>query len=280
MTLLNRFQAIDQTDRLDALPIVEGSRRDYLVLKPHHYRPGNPATMSRIFAIHDEQPTASDRYLSRPLSPRPIAVLVESMPVLMCRPRELALGGRYVHLPLRSRAGLMNEEVRTISRVIVDPRYRGLGLAVRLLRHALATATTRYTESLAVMGRVSPFFERAGMTAYEYPPSETNQRLLAALTYADIEPALLTQPSAIAKQMTSLESPMHQLIMQELRRWYRATVQDPNKREVDLQKLLDAARQRLLAEPIYYLYENTHVHAPPTASPACFNNSNAATGSA
>jgi len=53
-----------------------------------------------------------------------------------------------------------------ISRVVVHPIYRGCGLAVRLVRHALRTARTSRIEALAVMGAIHPFFELAGMKCY------------------------------------------------------------------------------------------------------------------
>ena len=58
--------------------------------------------------------------------------------------------------------------------------YRGCGLAVRLVRDALAGAETPLMEALAAMGRVHPFFERAGMAAYPLPPDRPTARLLSA----------------------------------------------------------------------------------------------------
>lgn len=66
---------------------------------------------------------------------------------------------------------LLNAEVRCISRVIVHPSFRGLGIGVGLVRHALDTATTPYTEAIAAMGWVHPLFEKAGMEAF-WPEGE------------------------------------------------------------------------------------------------------------
>src|SRR5437762_3018481 len=73
------------------------------------------------------------------------------------------------------------EEVGTIARVVVVPRFRGIGLGVALVRQALARAETRYVEALAVMGRVQPFFEKAGMRRYERPVGPEAVRVLAAV---------------------------------------------------------------------------------------------------
>ena len=71
--------------------------------------------------------------------------------------------GRYAGPDRRAALGRLNAEVEWISRVIVHPTYRGCGLAVRLVRHALATAPVPVVEALAAMGKIHPFFARAGM---------------------------------------------------------------------------------------------------------------------
>lgn len=258
LTLPLRFQSIDTRDRRGDLPIAEGCRADYLALKAHHYRPGNPMTMTRILTIHDATPTAADRYLARPVTPQPIAVLIESLPALSCRLREEALGGRYGYLRPKQRSQLLNEELRCISRVIVDPRWRGLGLAVRLVRQALATATTRYTEAIAVMGRVSPFFDRAGMAAYERPALPAAERALAAMRFAGIRPNELALPASIEQRITEMPQPNQQLLTKELTRWYRTAGGRGVSKSPSLAEVLQAARRGLLANPIYYLKENTH----------------------
>ena len=75
----------------------------------------------------------------------------------------MATGGRYGGPDRRAAAALLNAEVEAISRVIVHPVYRGCGLAVRLIRHALMHAETPMVEALAAMGAVHPLFEKAGM---------------------------------------------------------------------------------------------------------------------
>lgn len=266
LALHQRFRSISPRDHLADWPIVEGNRADYLALKAHHYRPGNPMTMMRVLAIREATPTAADRFLAQPTTPRPIAVLVESLPALSCRLRDEALQHRYGHLRPKQRAKLLNEEVRCISRVIIDPRYRGLGLAVGLVKHALKTATTRYTEALAVMGRVSPFFDRAGMTAYERPALPVAQRALSAMRFVGIQPNELAMPTRMAAQIDALPKPDQPLVIKELTRWYRAAGGRGPAKSPPLADVLSAAQRRLLANPIYYLKEAPHDHR--SSSPA------------
>lgn len=260
-SLLQRFQrcgASDVPDPTLAPPIRAGTRADYLALKPNHYRPGNPATMTRVFTMDDQSLSPTDRFLGRRAACRPIAVLVESLPVLSCCLRDTALDGRYGHLRPKPRSALLMQELRCISRVIIDPRWRGLGLAVRLVRYALETATTRYTESMAVMGRISPFFGRAGMIPYERPPLPCDERALAALCYAGFEPTDLAMPTELGAAIDALPADAHALLLRELTRWYRTAGGRGVIRRPQLADILNAAQQRLLAKPIYYLHENTH----------------------
>lgn len=180
--LQQRFAALPAPHPAAALELSTGSARDYAALAEHHYRAHRPSTMLRVLVMRDPRPTVVGRYLHRHDQTQTVGVLVESLPSLQCRMRDWALHERFGSwLPAKQRARLLSDELRCISRVVIDPRWRGLGLAVRLVRHALETAETPFTEALAAMGRVHPFFEKAGMTAYHRPPHPFDARLIAAL---------------------------------------------------------------------------------------------------
>lgn len=233
--------------------IQPGRRDDYLALARHHYRLGHPATFTRTLVIHDAMPSPTDRFFQRDPQPRQIAVLVESLPALSCAARDLALGGRYAGLPVRGRAAMLNREVRCISRVIVDPRHRGRGLAGQLVRHALATATTPVTEALAAMGHASPFFARAGMQRIDRPPHERDERLLAALREAGLDPALLAMPTVMQQRIDELEPLLRLFIDRELIHWFRTGIGRGRRGAIDPTYCLAAASTRLLSQPVYYL---------------------------
>jgi GNAT superfamily N-acetyltransferase len=131
-----------------------GSTRDYRQLSRFHYAPGDPATFAGIWRIS---------YLDRGGS-RVVAVAVLSFPVPSCLERRAALrlsGSRADELRFA------NQHIRTISRVIVHPQFRALGLSTRLIERLCASCETRYVEAMAVMGQVHPLFERAGMKRFE-----------------------------------------------------------------------------------------------------------------
>ena len=134
--------------------------RDYAPLSRFHYLAGPPAAHKRIWGVRREArgPCAG------PGAPEVAGVLVVSPPVRNCRGRNAALPRRYTHRAPGLRR--LNAEIECISRVIVHPLFRGLGLATALVRHALATAGTPMVEALAAMGEVHPLFEQAGMYSF------------------------------------------------------------------------------------------------------------------
>jgi ABC-type ATPase with predicted acetyltransferase domain len=58
----------------------------------------------------------------------------------------------------------MNQQLSIISRVILHPKYRTIGLGARLVKETLPLADTTHVEAIAVMAKYNPFFEKAGMT--------------------------------------------------------------------------------------------------------------------
>lgn len=137
--------------------IRRGRLADYHQLAGLHYLTGPPAANKRVYSI------ATPRDIRRSGGPELAAVLVVSPPVPAVRGRNIATGGRYATRPRRLALRHLNAEMECISRVVVHPMFRGCGLAVRLVRHALHTAETPLVEALAAMGKIHPFFARAGM---------------------------------------------------------------------------------------------------------------------
>jgi GNAT superfamily N-acetyltransferase len=142
--------------------LAPGTARDYDALARFHYLAGRPATFAAIVRV---------AYAGADEPPRVVAVGVLSYPAITCFARERALG-LCMH-DGRERARFVNAHVRTISRVIVHPQFRALGLATALVRRLIEICPTRYVEAIAHMGRAHPLFERAGMRRFD-PPHETD----------------------------------------------------------------------------------------------------------
>jgi ABC-type lipoprotein export system ATPase subunit len=57
----------------------------------------------------------------------------------------------------------LNQKLSIISRIVVHPKYRTIGLGEKLIRDSLPLIGTPYVEMIAVMPKYNPFAERAGM---------------------------------------------------------------------------------------------------------------------
>lgn len=158
-------------------PIERGSIRDYRTLAGFHYIAGPPAAHKRVYVIRPPEELRRGNVRGREMfTPDVAAVLVVSPPVMCVRGRNVATAGRYIaprgvsrelqRTERRERLRRLNDEVECISRVIVHPIYRGSGLAVRLVRHALSETRMPLMESLAAMGGVHPLFTRSGFTDF------------------------------------------------------------------------------------------------------------------
>jgi len=258
--VIDRFHALPQPMPADALSLEAGSLRDYHALRAFHYKGFNPGAVMTVYRLRHEAPTVVGRYLQRRDESCVVGVLLRSLPHLGCQLRDQATNLRYRGFGSKGAAAMLNRELRTISRVVIDPRWRGLGLAVRLVRHALDHPETVFTEALAAMGRVHPFFERAGMTRYDRPPRAEHARLLDALEHLGIRPYMLASPVTIETQLD--DAAQREWLDRELRRWHRAAFRTNKTALADMtfDELLRCARDRLLSQPVYYLARHDVEH--------------------
>jgi len=104
-----------------------------------------------------------------------IGVIVYSHSYLNLKPRNMVFGERYVYTPGDvHRARLINQEIARISRVIIHPKFRGIGLGAFLVQETMPLVKAKVVEVLAVMAKYNPFFEKAGMVKVNYQREETS----------------------------------------------------------------------------------------------------------
>lgn len=137
-----------------------GTVANYRHLTRHHYRAKSPATFCQIRSAWYEFGGEPARLIG-------VAVLSWPVPLLRARVRHFALPPGY-----GVRLRFANAHVRTISRVIVHPQFRALGIATRLTHALIDACPTRYVESSAAMGRYATFLRAAGMTNVASAPGE------------------------------------------------------------------------------------------------------------
>lgn len=238
------------------LEIVEGTLNDWQQLSRFHYRPGRPGAVDKVFVLryrtdHDR----NNRSLIRE-SIGPIGVIIYVMPLVNCAMRNAATSGRYLIGERSQRLALLNREMRRISRVVIHPQFRGIGLAVKLVQETLPKAESLYVETLAAMGQVNPFFAHAGMTAYAAPMPPITQRLIAACEHVNIDQGLLHDPKKLGQAMASLETRERNWIISEVEcfgRHFHKSFKNVARSPEGLSRFVS---EHLTGASVYYLWRN------------------------
>ncbi|MCS4537586.1 MAG: GNAT family N-acetyltransferase [Thaumarchaeota archaeon] len=138
----------------EGITITESGREAYEQLSEFHYRAGLPSTTRKIFAMQRNG--------------RIIGIIAYSA-------SPLASSGRSKFLGYAPSSVEVNRDFLRISRVVIHPKYRSLGLGARLVRETLPLCRSRHVETFAVMARFNPFFEHGGMTRVEYESDSVQQ---------------------------------------------------------------------------------------------------------
>lgn len=263
----------------DEITIERGDLRDFAALERFHYRGERPGGVTAVWIARTTGRTVEQRHRAlwrdaegdeergfeneEAPAGEIVGALVYGMPDLSCAARNVALGDRYAGLSAREAAVLINWEVRVIRRVVVDPRYRGLGIAVALVRRALEEAETPITEALAVMGRVHPFFERAGMRRVEGTSRPADDRLDDALWHVGVDASALRNGQAEAwRRLDGLDERAMAFVMDEIERWERSGGwggrHGEKKAKTEsaatfVDRVMDALGRA--ARPVYYVWE-------------------------
>jgi len=234
------------TERLE---VVAGRKADYDRLSHFHYRDGGLGPCAAVYVMRDNHPV-------RGRGGADIAgVIVYTMPAANLSLRNYATGGVFTGFgDKRVQLETVNRNVRCISRVIIEPRYRGLGLASRLVAETMGRLGVGVVESLAVMGNVSSFFERAGMTAYRGEPCLRNVRLAEALGMAGIGEEMFIDPRAVHEKIEGLGGEEANFI----ERQFDVFLQSFGKRRF-MKRSAERTRyvlSRLTYRPVYYVWFN------------------------
>ena len=235
----------------DKLHIVPGTVDDYKQLARYHYRAGRPGPITAVYALKSAGRLPGVR-------PETLAgAIVYSRPVPSLRLRNLATLQMFAGLDRSTQLSLVNANIRCISRVIIEPRFRALGLACRLVRETMPAQDVPIVEASAVMGMAHPFFERAGMTAYTAPPSKRHARMIEAFSSVGIEQDDLIDPPGVHEKLAALRLPETAFIEREITMFVESY---PKQRKAP--PSLERTRfvlSKLTARPTYYIWFNNEV---------------------
>ncbi|MEM2953604.1 MAG: GNAT family N-acetyltransferase [Candidatus Bathyarchaeia archaeon] len=157
--------------------IEEGTAADYKALSLFHYRSSRLPPPRKIFTLKRKGELCG--------------VIVYSYPPATIFGRKKVLKNNLTQL---------QKELSTITRVVIHPKYRSIGLGTKIVKETLPLAGTPNVETLAVMAKYNPFFEKAGMQ--KIAESKPNPHLLKAIEKLH---ALGFEPQMLASQKHNLE---------------------------------------------------------------------------
>ena len=165
------------------MKIQEGSVQDWRMLADFHYRRHKIAGPRRIFCLRRGEELCGV--------------------IVYCHPPPTCFGRRLV-LPKMTMKEL-NEKLSIISRVVVHPKYRTIGLGAKLVRETLPLAGTPYVEMPAVMAKYNPFAEKAGMRKIvEQPPPKEALKIAGILSQVGFDIQLLGSEKYVLNKLQTL----------------------------------------------------------------------------
>jgi GNAT superfamily N-acetyltransferase len=178
------------------LVIEPGTREDVARLAAFHYRSSSTPSAVRIL-----------RAVERPgpgkLRPELAGVVVVACATLNGAWRRSAWPTVFgASTPRADAARRLNATLRRIARVIVEPRYRGLGVGTRLVRAYLADPITPLTEAVSAHVGAASIFLGAGMREVVRPPAPELEALSRALAQLGVRPGggvLLSHAEALVR---------------------------------------------------------------------------------
>jgi len=162
-----------------------GTIEDYRQLAQFHYRDtGGMPPPRKIFIVKRQKEL--------------VGVIVYSYPPIICFGRNKAIKERLTTQEL-------NKKLSIISRVVLHPKYRTIGLGAKLVKETLPLANTPYVEAVAVMARYNPFFEKAEMQKIaEQTPSQSCVEALEKLHMLGFNPVLLASTKQNMRQLKTM----------------------------------------------------------------------------
>lgn len=232
--------------------VERGTPADYHRLAHLHYAAGHPATYHSVWVARD---TADDCIAG---------VCVYSYPDLHSSARNTATSNEYVIHGSRKTAQRLNREVVRMSRLIIAPQYRGIGLAHRILAESIADLDRRYIETTTAIGPFTTLFERLGFHSVPQTSGPSEAALFEWAETTQLDPLATLDHSRLARHIDGLSVRKAREAWRIIWHYYHQYVvhrrtkkrhprRIPDRSDPRWKEAIDVACRRLTDRPQYYI---------------------------
>jgi ABC-type lipoprotein export system ATPase subunit len=160
---------VDRCSLTEQMSIAAGTTKDYKALSEFHYRAGRTPPARKVFTLKRRKELCGA--------------------IVYCYPPPMSFGRKQVW---KGDMKQLQHDISVVSRVVIHPKYRSIGLGEKLVKDTLLFAGTPYVEAVAVMAKYNPFFEKAGMQKItESKPQKTITDVITKLEKIGFDPMLL-----------------------------------------------------------------------------------------
>jgi hypothetical protein len=230
------------------LLIEPGTASNWHELSGYHYCDEKVCAYKALYVLRDKRVGRASKAYDGVAG-----VIIYSMPVASIAARNIATKGYFTGIGNRSmQLGLINKNIRCIRRVIIEPRYRGIGLAAKLVRETMPLMDVPIIESLAVMGNFNPFFEKAGMTPCRKGRDTKSAIVIETLSSVGINEDMFIDPGKAHETIDALDSAKRYFVCDQFDKFIGAfgkrskMPHSPQRTRYVLSKLS--------FEPVYYIW--------------------------
>jgi ABC-type lipoprotein export system ATPase subunit/GNAT superfamily N-acetyltransferase len=229
---------------LDEIVVEEGTRDDYVKLESFHYRANIPPFIRAVYKA-----VLGDEVVG-------VIVYATVYPNLKARNVVLPMYGGKTD---KEKMEAINRDFERIARVIVLPKYRGIGIAQKLVKETMPLRNKPYIESLAVMGRYNPFFEKAGMLKVDVGIDESWNRIFREIEELGFDLNLISSKSYNVSVIESLDEVRFERLKQLLLKHFITPKFRKNLEDEILNNNVDAMAEALKNKPlntVYFIWKN------------------------
>jgi len=227
-----------------------GDKADYEKLKKFHYRQSNLGAIKNIYKM-----TFNNEV---------IGVTVITYPHLALKGRNIYTNKKYSKMT-KAICTEINKKFECIARIILHPKYRGLGLAYHFLKKYFELSNSKYIETVAVMANYTPFFERAGMIKVETEQDKKRTEMIADLKQYEFNIALISSArynESVFNNLSDEQKEQVKIIVKKILNRYKGQIvklfsKDKSIDDIVEENLFVVMREIQRANTVYLILDRT-----------------------